>query len=41
MEREFPFLELIDIQVVDHELTAVGRETGQDTEFATYVWKKE
>ncbi len=40
MEKEFPFLELIDIQTVSHELTALGRKTGKDTEFATYVWKK-
>ena len=40
MEKEFPFLKLLKIQTVDKELTAVGRKTGKDTEFATYVWKK-
>ena len=40
MEKEFPFLKLLKIQTVDKELTAVGRKTGKDTEFATYIWKK-
>ena len=40
MEKEFPFLKLLKIQTVDKELTVVGRETGKDTEFATYVWKE-
>ena len=40
MEREFPFLELLQVEEVSHELTALGRKTGHDTEFATYVWSE-
>lgn len=40
MEKEFPFLKLIKIETVNHELTALGRQTGEDTQFATYVWKE-
>ena len=40
MEKEFVFLKLIKIETVDYELTALGRQTGEDTQFTTYVWKE-
>jgi hypothetical protein len=41
MEREFPFLELLQIDTVPAHMTVVGRETGEDTHCATYVWFEE
>ena len=41
MEREFPFLELLQIDTVPAHMTVVGRETGEDTYCATYVWFEE
>lgn len=41
MEREFPFLELLKIDTVPAETTAIGRQTGEDTYCATYVWFKD
>ena len=38
MKREFPFLELLQIDTVPAEMTVIGRETGEDTYCATYVW---
>lgn len=38
MEREFPFLELIQIDTVPYNTSALGRKTGKDTLCATYVW---
>ena len=41
IEREFPFLELLQIDTVPAHTTALGRKTGEDTYCATYVWFKE
>lgn len=41
MEREFPFLELLQIDTVPAHTTALGRKTGEDTYCATYIWCKE
>ena len=38
MEREFPFLELLQVDVVPSHMTYLGRKTGEDTHCATYVW---
>ena len=40
MEREFPFLELLQIDRVPYTNSALGRKTGEDTFCATYVWSK-
>ena len=41
MQREFPFLELLKIDTVPSHMTFLGRQTGEDTHCATYVWFEE
>ena len=38
MEKEFPFLELIQIDTVPYYTSALGNKTGEDTLCGTYVW---